>query len=127
MKIAANIAGGLLGLAFVAFSLMFFFGMMPEPDFPEGSYIDLFMRSMGPSGYMGFVKACELIGGILVAVPKTRNWGLLVLGPVLVNIIAFHIFIGKGEHLLDPVLIFLCLLAAFLLWVGRKAFGGLLN
>ncbi|HEY8900340.1 MAG TPA: hypothetical protein VIM61_08005 [Chthoniobacterales bacterium] len=125
MKIATNIAGALLGLLFVLFSLMFFLGMMPRPEFPPDSPIAHFMAAFGPTGYMSFVKSCELIGGILVAIPLTRNFGLLFLGPVIVNILAFHVFITKGGGLADPVLILIVALALFLLWSGRKAFAGL--
>lgn len=128
MKHVPNIIGGLLGLAFIAFSLMFFFKLMPDqPAPPEGTPPALFMGALAPTGYMHFVKFFELAGGILVAIPRTRNWGLLVLGPIIVNILAFHIFIMKGAMLMDPVLILVCLMAAYLLWAGRKAFAGLLN
>jgi len=80
-----------------------------------------------PSGYMHFVKTCEHLGGLLVAIPRTRNIGLLFLGPVILNILAFHIFITKGGGPTDPPLVVICLLAAFLLWSGRKKFAGLLN
>ena len=69
----------------------------------------------------------ELLGGILVAIPRTRNLGLLVLGPIIVNIIAFHIFITGGAQLLNPMLIVIIVLALFLLWVERKAFAGLVT
>lgn len=128
MKIASNIVGGLLGFLFAVFGVMFLLGLMPAPPpFPEGSLPALFMGAFAPSGYLVFVKAFEVLGGILVAIPFTRNLGLLVLGPILVNILAFHTFIMKGEGLLNPMLIFICLAAAFLLWVERKAFLGLLH
>jgi len=128
MKIAANIAGGLLGLAFIAFALMFFLDLMPKQPKPvAGSPAALFMGAFVPTHYLTFVKVCELIGGILVAIPFTRNFGLLVLGPILVNILAFHVFIVGMASVLDPVLIFLCLLAVFLLWTARKNFSALRN
>jgi hypothetical protein len=49
-----------------------------------------------------------------------------VLGPIIINIIAFHAFITKDILHFDPVLLVICLLAAFLLWSGRKAFAGLI-
>ena len=68
----------------------------------------------------------ELIGGCLVAVPRTRNFGLLVLGPIVVNILAFHFLIMKGQGLFGlPIIV--GVLAAFLLWTGRRAFFGLTN
>jgi hypothetical protein len=69
----------------------------------------------------------ELLGGILVAIPHTRNFGLLILGPIIVNILAFHLFVTGGEGLFNPMIIVIVLLALYLLWVGRKNFAGLLN
>lgn len=128
MKYAPTIAGGLLGLLFIASGLMVLLNLVPDqPAPPEGSPIALFMGAMAPTGYLTFVKVFEVIGGLLVAIPRTRNHGLLVLGPIIVNILAFHLFITGGEGLGDPMLIAICLIAAYLLWIGRKAFAGLLN
>ena len=68
-----------------------------------------------------------LVGGVLVAIPRTRNLGLLVLGPIIVNILAFHVYINEGKGLFDPVVIVVCLLAAVLLWCERRAFVGLVQ
>jgi putative oxidoreductase len=128
MKYAPAIAGALLGFLFVAFSLMVLLKLVPIPPPPaDGSPVALFMGAFGPTGYLTFVKAFELIGGILVAIPRTRNFGLLVLGPIIVNILAFHILITGGAGLFDPVLVFIVGLAAFLLWSEREAFGKLLH
>jgi hypothetical protein len=126
MKIATNIVGGLLGLIFIAFSLMVLLNLVPMPPLPEGTPAAFFMGAFGPTGYFTFVKVCELIGGCLVAVPRTRNFGLLVLGPIVVNILAFHIFIMKGQGLFGPPIL-VGILAAFLLWADRRAFYGLIN
>lgn len=84
------------------------------------------MGAFVPTGYLTFVKVCELIGGILVAIPKTRKFGLLVLGPIIINILVFHQFVAS-DGILNPMLIFISAAALYLLWVGRKAFGGLMN
>ena len=126
MKYAANIAGGLLGLLFIPFSLMFLLKLGPTPPPPpEGSPAALFFGALMTTGYFTFVKVLELLGGLLTAIPRTRNFGLLILGPIIVNILAFHIFIMKGATLLDPPVIAITVLGAFLLWSGRKAFAGL--
>lgn len=127
MKYLPTIAGALLGLLFIAFSLIYFFKLMDMPPPPAGSPPAHFMEALVPTGYMNFVKTCELLGGILVAIPRTRNFGLLLLGPVIMNILAFHVFLAKGAGLTDPPLVLICLLAAYLLWDGRKAFLGLLG
>jgi uncharacterized membrane protein YphA (DoxX/SURF4 family) len=129
MKHAPNIAGGLLGLLFLVFGLNFFLHFIPMPADPSPADAPhkLFMAALFPTGYLAFVKVLEILGGVLVAIPKTRNIGLLVLGPVIVNILAFHVFLTKGAGLTDPPLLLICALAAFLLWSGRKAFAGLLG
>jgi putative oxidoreductase len=128
MKHAPTIAGGLLGLLFVVFGLNFFLKFIPMPPGPpEGSPPALFMAALFPTGYLAFVKVLEILGGILVAIPKTRNIGLLVLGPVIVNILAFHIFLLGGAGLVDPVVILITLLPLYLLWTARKPFATLLR
>lgn len=127
MKLVSNIIGGLLGLLFLTFGLNFFlhFLTMP-PGPPAGSPPALFMGALFPTGYLAFVKVLEILGGVLVAVPKTRNFGLLVLGPIIVNILCFHIFLTKGAGLIGlPAVV--ALLALFLLVAERKAFANLLG
>jgi hypothetical protein len=127
MKHAPTVAGALLGALFVMSAVVVLFGLVKMPPPPEGSPAALFFGAFVPTGYMTFVKVLELLGGMLVAFPRTRNIGLLVLGPILVNILAFHVFITKGAGIFDPMLVGIVLLATYLLWCGRKAFAGLLN
>lgn len=125
MKYAANIAAALLGLLFIVFGLNHFLnfipmGEQPPPDSPPGK----FFGALFPTGYLTFVKVLEIVGGLLVAIPLTRNLGLLVLGPIVVNILCFHIFLA-GAVPTDPVTLGICALCLFLLWAERKAFCGL--
>lgn len=124
---APAIAGLLLGLLFIMFAVVVLLNLVPTPPIPEGTPMAMFMGAFGPTGYMTFIKVLELIGGILVAIPRTRNFGLLVIGPILVNILAFHLFVTKGEGLFNPVIIVIVLLALYLLWDARQAFARLLN
>lgn len=100
---------------------------MPADPSPADAPHKLFMGALFPTGYLAFVKVLEIIGGLLVAIPKTRNVGLLILGPIIVNIIAFHAFLLKGVGLFSPMMIGIAALALFLLWSERRAFSGLLN
>ena len=129
MKLASNIAGGLLGLLFLVFASDFFLHFMPaQPGPPAGSPPALFMGALIPTGYFAFIKVIELTGGLLVAIPKTRNFGLLFLGPVIVNILAFHIFLLKGAALFHPPIVpVIVVLTTFLLWSGREKFAALAN
>ncbi len=128
MKYLPTIAGILLGLAFLAASIPILFHLMDESKMPPMSAeVKAFMNVMMPSGYMIFVKWCELIGALLVMIPRTRNFGLLVLGPIIVNILVFQICINKSADLFNPMLVAVCVLAAFLLWCDRRKFAGLAN
>jgi putative oxidoreductase len=127
MKIAAHIAAALLGLMFISASVMVLFKLGPTPPAPpEGSLTAHYMAAFAPTGYLTFVKICELLGGLLVIIPRTRNLGLLVLGPIIINILAFHAFVAK-EGLWSPMLMAICALALFLLWTERQAFACLVT
>ncbi|MDF1739606.1 MAG: hypothetical protein P1U86_10640 [Verrucomicrobiales bacterium] len=119
-------AAGLLGLVFVVFGLNFFLNFIPMPSPPEGSPAAAFMGAMYSTGYLTFVKILEITGGILVAIPKTRNIGLLLLGPIVINILAFNVFIAPGGYTQPPVIL-VSALSAFLLWSARASFAKLIN
>jgi hypothetical protein len=127
-RILPSIAGAVLGLSFILFSSMFLFHFGPaQPPPPAGSPPALFMGALVPTGYFTFIKSLELLGGMLVAIPKTRNFGLLILGPIIINILAFHTFLAHGAGITKPPVILVSVLALYLLWNGRKSFAGLLG
>lgn len=126
MKYAPLAASILVGLLFVMSAITVLFNLVPMPELPKDTPISHFMAAFGPTGYMKFVKVIELLGGILLIIPKTRNLGLLCLGPIIVNILAFHHFVA-GDGIFQPMLIVISLLALFLLWSERKAWAGLLR
>ena len=120
MKYASAIVSVLLGLLFLMASVTFFLGMVPEQQLPPGSAQESFTKAFGPTGYMMFVKVCEFIGAVLVIIPKTRNFGLLVLGPIIVNILAFTVLVMKGEGMMHPFVIAVIVFPLFLLFLLVK-------
>jgi uncharacterized membrane protein YphA (DoxX/SURF4 family) len=122
------IAGIVLGVLFVMAAVMVLFNLVKAPPPPEGSPMAMFFGAFAPTGYLTFVKMFELVGGLFVMVPRLRNFGLLLLGPVIVNIIAFHMFLGGGfKDLLNPMLLVIIVLSLYLLWDARKKFACLLG
>jgi putative oxidoreductase len=121
------IAGGVLGLLFLIFGSNFFLKFIDMPSPAEGSPMAAFAGTMYATGYLAFVKVLEIIGGILVAVPKTRNLGLLILTPIIVNILAIHVYVTDGQGLFDPPVVLITLLCAFLIVSARKQIAQLLN
>ena len=126
-KYIPNIAGILLGLCFLAASVPVLFNLITIPKLPEGTPAWHFMEAFVPTGYVKFVKMFEFVGGLVGMIPRLRNIGLLLLGPVIVNIIAFHVLMDDPRHLINPLLDAIIVCALFLLWDARKQFSGLLN
>jgi len=127
LKYLPAVAGVLLGFIFVMSGAVVLFSLVEMPPPPEGTPAGHFMAAFGPTGYLTFVKVLEMIGGVLVAIPRTRNLGLLVLGPIIVNILAFNAFIMKGEGLLSPPIILIVVIPLYLLWTERRRFAGLVR
>lgn len=126
MKYASLIASLLLGGLFIMSAITVLFNLMPMPELPKDTPIFHFMTAVGPTGFMKFVKVFELLGGILVIIPKTRNLGLLCLGPIILNILAFHQFVA-GDGVVQPTLIGISALALFILWSERAKWKALVS
>ncbi|MBL9172721.1 MAG: hypothetical protein JNL10_04230 [Verrucomicrobiales bacterium] len=120
MKIISMIAGLLLGLMFVAAGAVVLLKLGPVPPVPEGTPEGHFMAAFMPTGYMTFVKVLEVAGGLCVAIPRARRLGLLILGPILVNIVAYHVFLKGGQGMAP--LILPVGLTLILVWAERGAF-----
>lgn len=121
MILLNRITAGLLGLVFVVFGSNFFLKFLPIPQPPEGSPAAMFLGGMFVSGMLAFIKVLEITGGVLLAIPKTRNLGLLVLGPIILNIFAFHFFFFGPASLVDPLLIGIAVLSVWQLLAAGKA------
>jgi hypothetical protein len=106
MKHIINFTSAFLGLVFVVFGLNFFFKFIAIPEPPHDSPAAMFMGGMFVSGFLAFVKVLEILGGVCLVFPPLRNLGLLILGPIIVNIVAFNFFFFGPAGLLQlPVLI----------------------
>lgn len=123
MKYLAILAKILLAIPMIVFGLNKFFWFMqaaPPPD----PLAQSFLGSMF-SSYLGYaVGFFEVLGGILLLLPRTSFVGLLLLAPLIFNIATFHFahdFIGNGIWIL-PSLLFL-----LLCFVHKEKFSQLLK
>jgi len=114
MKKTPSIAAILLGLAFVFFGLNFFAHFVVVPSPPAGTPAAAFLGAMYGSGYLTLVKVLEILGGVLLIVPRTRVLGLILVGAILFNIACVHQFFFGG--LKDPTVIGLIILALLVTW-----------
>ncbi|HTY88841.1 MAG TPA: DoxX family membrane protein [Candidatus Acidoferrum sp.] len=122
MKTATVIARVLLGLVFVVFGSNAFLHFIQAPPMsgPAGEFI----KAMMSTGYVKVVGFCQVAGGLLLLIGRFVPLGLTLLGPVIVNILCFHIFLERqGWQLAAAV----GALALFLLWRHRANFAGLLK
>jgi len=123
MKVFTLICRVLLGLGFSVFGLNILHSFMPQPPMPEGSPVAQFMTVMGPSHWMSVVGAFQLLGGLLVLAGRTAPLGLVILGPILVNILAFHALLEGGNGI-APGLVFSAM-EIFLIYAYRANFRGI--
>jgi hypothetical protein len=113
----------LLGLVFLVFGLNGFLKFMPQPkSLPDG--VVALLGAMINSGYM-----IQLVSGtqVLVAVLLLTNLfvplALVMIAPVIVHILAFHIFLQPAG--IVPGLIVLAL-EVYLVYSYRSAYRGML-
>jgi uncharacterized membrane protein YphA (DoxX/SURF4 family) len=116
----------LLGLGFTVFGLNGFLHFIPEPKTPMPEGAAAFAGALFKTGYMfPLVSGTQLVAGVLLLVNVFVPLALVLLMPVLVNIIAFHIFLAPAPGAFAPGIVF-TLLELYLVWVYRKAYRSML-
>jgi putative oxidoreductase len=118
MKYAIIITRVLLGLVFAVFGSNAFLHFIPVP--PMQGDAGAFIGALINSGYVYAIGALQVIGGLLLLIGgRFVPLGLTLLGPVIVNIVLYHIFLDPSGL---PIAIVVSILALFLLWVYRYKF-----
>jgi hypothetical protein len=110
----------LLGLIFTVTGLNGFLNFLPRPAAPMPAGAVAFAGAMLKTGYlMPLLMATQLISGLLLLAGRWVPLGLTLLAPVVINIVAFHLFLAPaGLPLAGLVLV----LEAYLAWAYRGAF-----
>ena len=125
MKVLAIICQVLLGLMFIVFGLNGFLHFIPmnaTPP-PPDSLPGKFMASMMGSGWMHIVSGLEVLGGLLVLVGITAPLGLVILAPITINALLFHVLMAGG-HGIGPAAA-AAVLELVLIYAYRAYFAGL--
>ncbi|NQW36583.1 MAG: DoxX family membrane protein [Flavobacteriales bacterium] len=85
----------LLGLILVIFGANKFLDFMPHMEMPIKAAV--LMGAMAKSGYMlKLVGATEVIVGLLLILKKWAPLALVVLAPISVNMVLFHLFLAPA-------------------------------
>jgi putative oxidoreductase len=121
MKIVTLIARILLGLVFFVFGLNKFFNFIPMGPLPTG-LAGQFFTVLFQSHYLWVIAAIEVIGGALLLVNRYVTLGLVLLGPVIVNILLFHALMApSGLAIAIPIVV----LWLFLAFRARRNLSGI--
>jgi putative oxidoreductase len=92
------------------------FTPIPQMQGDPGAFIGAILHS----GYIYPIGALQLLGGLcLMMASRFVPLGLTLLGPVIFNIVLYHIFLDRTGL---PIAAVVALLALFLLWVYRYKF-----
>lgn len=112
MKIATLIARLLLGLIFLVFGLNGFLNFLDMGPMPTG-LAGQFIGALAQSHYFKFVAAVQVVGGVLLLVNRFVPLALVILGPVIVNIISYHVFLNPSGIALAIVVVILWLIVFY--------------
>jgi putative oxidoreductase len=121
MKIAALIARILLGLVFLVFGLNGFLHFIPMGPMPAGT-AGQFIGALFQSHYVYVVSGLQVLGGVLLLVNRYVPLGLVLLGPVIVNIFFFHLLMAPSGL---PLAIVVVILWAIVALRYRQYFSGI--
>src|SRR3989442_5481938 len=106
MKIILLIARLLLGLTFLVFGLNGFLNFLNMGPMPSG-LAGQFIGALAQSHYFWVVAALQVAGGALLLVNRFVPLALVLLGPVIVNIILYHLFLNSSVAALAIVVVIL--------------------
>jgi putative oxidoreductase len=120
MKIAVLIARILLGLVFFVFGLNNLHTFMPMQTLPGDA--GTLTTIMIMHGWITFHAILYVIAGVLLLVGRYVPVALVILGPILVNIILFHLTLMPAG--IAPGLV-CALLEVFLIYAYWPAFRGI--
>ncbi len=123
MKHLPTIARVLLGLIFAVFGVVGLFGLGPQPEIGEEAAA--FMGAMMDTGYLWpLVKVTEIVCGILLILGVFVPLALVVLAPIALNILLFHVFLAPEGTAIGIVAVVLGLYVAH---QHRESFRGVLR
>lgn len=125
MKIVAIICRILLGLMFVFFGANIIHPFLPMPAMDPAAPATKFTMVMVESGWFKVIGCFQLLGGVLVLYPGTVPLGLCVLGPLIVNILLFHLTLTGGVGIVPGL--FAAILEIILIYAYRSSFAGIIT
>ena len=122
MKYAVLIARILLGAVFVFFGANGILHFLPNQAPPGDG--GLFMSLLATHRWIPVIALLQVVGGLLLLVGRFVPLGLTLLGPIVVNIVLFHLLFAVPGL---PIALVVALLEVFLIIVYWPAFRGIFS
>jgi putative oxidoreductase len=119
MKYAFTISRIVLGLIFVVFGLNGFLHFIPSRQFAGDA--GQFIGAIFHSHFYIVVFLTQVVGGLLLLANRYVPFGLLLLGPVIINILSFHLLMSAPGL---PLALFATALWLILFFQVRRVFSG---
>jgi len=112
-KILTLILG--LGLIIIGLSKLIHFNFMPSPDFTDEA--SNFMNSLSNTGYvLKVVGIFEILIGLLLLFNKWVPFALILLAPITLNVLLFHLFLDFPGLILAIIVAILNIVLIYKNW-----------
>jgi putative oxidoreductase len=119
MKIASTIARYLLGVTLLTFGLNGFLHFIPMP--PPTGVAAQFIGALFVSRLYVVIFLLQIVPAVLLLVNRYVPLALTILGPVIFNILCFHIFMAPAGLPLAVFVTVLWILVVSSVWPAFKA------
>jgi putative oxidoreductase len=123
MKIVIHTARVLLAVMFLVFGLNGFFHFLPQGPLPSG-LAGQFFGVLVASHYFVAICLVQVVSGILFLVNRYVPLALVLIAPVIVNILLYHVLMNPGGILPGALAAVFWLVVAYGV---RPAFAGILQ
>ncbi len=115
----------LMGLIFLVTGLNGFLNFLPQPATPMPARALAFLGALMKTGYMlPLLAGTQSIVGALLLSNRFVPLALALIAPVVVNIVAFHLFLSPSGL---GVAVVVAALEVYLVWAYRRAYGPMLG
>ena len=123
MKHLPMLARVVLGLIFAVFGVIGLFELGPQPEMSEEA--GAFMGAIMDTGYLWpVIKVSEIVCGVLLILGMFVPLALVVLAPIALNILLFHVFLAPEGSVIGLVIL---VLGLYIAHQHRESFSAVLR
>lgn len=119
-----TVATVLFALMFINGGLNKFFNYIPVPPDMPAELVKDNTALMEIVWLMPLIAIVELVGGVLLLIPKFRALGAIILFPIMVGILLLHATVAVSGL---PLAIILAGILVWILWENRAKYFAMLN